>query len=57
MLASFAEVVQMADLGPVANLGCGPGKVTAHLADLGVSALGIDLSPKMIKLARQAHPN
>lgn len=57
MLASFAEVVRQADLGPVADLGCGPGKVTAHLADLGVSALGIDLSPKMIKLARQAHPD
>ncbi|MEX1659164.1 methyltransferase domain-containing protein [Streptomyces pseudovenezuelae] len=57
MLASFAEVVRKADLGPVADLGCGPGKVTAHLADLGVSALGIDLSPNMIELARQAHPN
>ncbi|MER6290466.1 class I SAM-dependent methyltransferase [Streptomyces sviceus] len=56
MLASFAEVVRTADLGPVADLGCGPGKVTAHLADLGVSALGIDLSPKMIELARQAYP-
>jgi len=57
MLASFAEVVQMAGLGPVADLGCGPGKVTAHLTDLGVSALGIDLSLKMIQLARQAHPS
>ncbi|MET7694229.1 methyltransferase domain-containing protein [Streptomyces sp. NPDC005483] len=56
MLASFAEVVRTAGLGPVADLGCGPGKVTAHLADLGVSALGVDLSPKMIELARQAHP-
>ncbi|MFF3967935.1 class I SAM-dependent methyltransferase [Streptomyces griseorubiginosus] len=57
MLAAFVEVVQTANLGPVADLGCGPGIVTAHLADLGVSALGIDLSPKMIELARQAHPN
>jgi SAM-dependent methyltransferase len=57
MLTSFAEVVRKADLGPVADLGCGPGRVTAHLADLGVSALGIDLSPKMIELARQAHPD
>ncbi|MER5224273.1 class I SAM-dependent methyltransferase [Streptomyces flaveus] len=57
MLAAFAEVVQVAGRGPVADLGCGPGKITAHLAELGVSAFGIDLSPKMIELARQAYPN
>lgn len=57
MLAAFAEAVQAADLGPVADLGCGPGKVTAHLADLGVAAFGIDLAPKMIELARQAYPS
>ncbi|MDG9720017.1 class I SAM-dependent methyltransferase [Streptomyces sp. DH24] len=56
MLAAFAEAVRAADRGPVADLGCGPGKVTAHLADLGVSAVGIDLSPRMIELARQAYP-
>ncbi|MDX3853306.1 class I SAM-dependent methyltransferase [Streptomyces sp. AK02-01A] len=57
MLAAFAEVVRVADRGPVAGLGCGPGKVTAHLAHLGVSAFGVDLSPKMIELARRAHPS
>lgn len=57
MLAAFAEAVQAAGLGQVADLGCGPGKVTAHLASLGVDAFGIDLSPKMIELARQAHPS
>ncbi|WP_035850700.1 class I SAM-dependent methyltransferase [Kitasatospora azatica] len=56
MLATFAELVRAADLGPVADLGCGPGRVTAHLADLGVSVFGIDLSPEMIGLARQAYP-
>jgi SAM-dependent methyltransferase len=35
MPAAFAESVRAAGLGPVADLGCGPGKVTAHLADLG----------------------
>ncbi|MFD7874077.1 class I SAM-dependent methyltransferase [Streptomyces sp. NPDC059766] len=57
MLTAFAEVVQAADRGPVADLGCGPGKVTAHLADLGVHPFGIDLSPKMIELARRAYPS
>jgi SAM-dependent methyltransferase len=57
MLAAFAESTRAADLGPVADLGCGPGKVTAYLANLGVPAFGIDLSPKMIELGRRAHPH
>jgi ubiquinone/menaquinone biosynthesis C-methylase UbiE len=52
MLAGFAETVR----GPVADLGCGPGRVTAHLHDLGVHAFGVDLSPQMIEVARRAHP-
>ncbi|WP_405885302.1 methyltransferase domain-containing protein [Streptomyces sp. NBC_01136] len=57
MLAAFAEVVRTADAGAVADLGCGPGLVTAYLAELGVSTFGIDLSPAMVELARQAHPD
>jgi SAM-dependent methyltransferase len=40
----------------VAELGCGPGYVTARLAKLGLDAFGVDLSPAMIDLARQAYP-
>ena len=57
MLTAFAESVRAANPGPVADLGCGPGKITAHLAGLGVPTFGIDLSPKMIELARRAHPD
>lgn len=57
MLAGFAELVRTAGQGPVADLGCGPGRLTAHLAGLGVSAFGVDLSPKMVGLARQAFPD
>ena len=57
LLAAFAEFVRAADAGPVAELGCGPGRVTAHLRDLGLDAFGIDLSPVMIDLARQAYPD
>jgi SAM-dependent methyltransferase len=56
MLAAFAELVRTDDRGPVADLGCGPGKVTAHLAGLGVRAFGVDISPRMVELARKAHP-
>ncbi|MEU0069451.1 class I SAM-dependent methyltransferase [Streptomyces sp. NPDC006332] len=56
MLGVFAEAVRASGDGPVADLGCGPGHVTAHLEELGLSAFGVDASPAMIELARQACP-
>ncbi len=56
LLAGFAELVHAAGGGPVADVGCGPGHVTAHLHGLGLTAFGIDLSPQMIAVARRAHP-
>ncbi|EFL33092.1 methyltransferase [Streptomyces viridochromogenes DSM 40736] len=56
MLATFAELVRPPHPGPVADLGCGPGKVTAHLAALGVPVFGVDVSPRMVELARTAYP-
>ncbi|MER6696744.1 methyltransferase domain-containing protein [Streptomyces fimicarius] len=56
VLAAFAELVASAGLGPTADVGCGPGKVTAYLTRLGVDAFGVDLSPGMVGLARAAHP-
>ncbi len=53
-LAAFAEDVRA--LGPVLDVGCGPGTVTAHLHGLGVEVSGVDLSPRMIALARRLHP-
>jgi len=57
MLAGFAELVLAAGAGPVADIGCGTGRVTAHLDGLGLPVFGIDLSPQMITVARQAHPD
>ncbi|MEU6659109.1 class I SAM-dependent methyltransferase [Streptomyces sp. NPDC046821] len=56
MLGVFAEVVRAGGDAPVADLGCGPGHVTAHLRELGLSAFGVDASSAMIELAREAHP-
>ena len=56
MLAAFSELVQASDAGPVADLGCGPGRVTAHLHRLGVDIFGVDLSPEMVAVARRTHP-
>lgn len=55
-LASFAELVRGTGGGPVADVGCGTGRITAHLHTLGVDAFGIDLSPGMIEVARRDHP-
>lgn len=40
----------------MADVGCGPGHVTARLRDAGLDAFGIDLSPVMIDVARREHP-
>ncbi|SCE83256.1 Methyltransferase domain-containing protein [Micromonospora coriariae] len=56
MLALFAELVHAGGGGPVADVGCGPGRITAHLHGLGIDAFGVDLSPGMIEVARRDHP-
>jgi SAM-dependent methyltransferase len=56
VLAAFAESVQAAGGGLVAELGCGPGRITAHLRDLGLHAYGVDVSPAMIDVARGEYP-
>ncbi|WP_326585074.1 class I SAM-dependent methyltransferase [Streptomyces sp. NBC_00487] len=57
ILGAFAEVVRAGGDGRVADLGCGPGQITAHLDELGLAAFGVDASPAMIELARQAYPD
>lgn len=54
LFATFAELAGK-DL-PVADVGCGPGRVTILLSDLGLDAFGIDLSPGMLELARRTYP-
>ena len=51
---AFASTV--APLGPVLDVGCGPGTVTAYLAERGIEVTGVDLSPRMIDRARRLHP-
>ena len=56
-LTLFADSVRAAGDGPVADIGCGPGHVTAYLNELGLNAFGVDLSPAMIAVARRDHPH
>ncbi|MFF7310269.1 methyltransferase domain-containing protein [Streptomyces sp. NPDC008137] len=55
LLAGFAELVGAG--GEVADLGCGPGRVTAFLAERGVSVFGLDLSESMLAIARRENPS
>jgi SAM-dependent methyltransferase len=57
LLHAFAEQVRAAGPAPVADLGSGPGHVTARLHRLGVPVFGVDLSPRMVALARRTHPD
>ncbi|KUO20944.1 class I SAM-dependent DNA methyltransferase [Streptomyces dysideae] len=54
LLRAFAELV--GEGGAVADLGCGPGRVTGYLASLGLSAFGVDLSESMLAIARRENP-
>lgn len=51
------RVADHAGAGPVVDAGCGPGHVTAHLADAGADAVGIDLAPGMVAEARRRFPD
>src|SRR5262245_62022323 len=59
MLGVFAERVlaRGGAEGPVADVGCGPGHVTAHLHGLGLDAFGVDLSPAMVAEASHRYPH
>lgn len=54
LMGAFAELV--GPEGEVADLGCGPGLVTAHLASLGLRVFGLDLSTSMLAIARRENP-
>jgi ubiquinone/menaquinone biosynthesis C-methylase UbiE len=56
ILALFAEVVRAQGDTTVADVGCGPGRLTGYLRGIGLDAFGIDLSPGMIEVARRDHP-
>src|SRR5437773_6198242 len=46
LLDRFAD--QVRPLGPVCDVGCGPGHVTAYLHERGLDVFGVDLSPEMV---------
>src|SRR5690349_18484127 len=55
--AFLTILAESAGLGVVADVGCGPGHITAYLHRMGVDAVGVDLSPGMVAVARHRHPD
>lgn len=49
-------MVELAGSGILADVGCGPGHVTAYLAERGARVVGIDVSPGMIAVASARYP-
>jgi SAM-dependent methyltransferase len=55
MLARLVKSV--GTLGPICDLGCGPGQAAAWLHKLGVTVFGIDISPTMVTCAKEVNPD
>jgi SAM-dependent methyltransferase len=47
---------EVRDLGPICDLGCGPGQIARYLHRQGVDVLGVDLSPRMVAEAQRLNP-
>lgn len=47
---------EVGDLGPICDLGCGPGQIARYLHHKGVKTLGVDLSPNMVAEAQRLNP-
>ncbi|MGY6025005.1 class I SAM-dependent methyltransferase [Streptomyces spinosirectus] len=54
LIGVYAELVGGG--GTVADLGCGPGRITGYLASLGLPVFGLDLSESMLAIARRENP-
>jgi SAM-dependent methyltransferase len=54
LLDRFAASVR--DVGPVCDMGCGPGHVARYLHERGIQVCGVDLSPVMVESARRLTP-
>ena len=47
---------EVRDLGPICDMGCGPGQIARYLHRQGVPSLGVDLSANMVAEAQRLNP-
>ena len=52
----FGQLCRDAGNEMVVDLGCGPGRIAAHLAQAGNRVMGVDVSAEMIRIARSRSP-
>jgi len=57
LLAAFVELVKRQTIDRVADVGCGPGRAAAFMAERGLNVVGVDVSEAMLAVARNAHPH
>jgi SAM-dependent methyltransferase len=56
LLVAFIGLIKGQAVNRVADVGCGPGRVAAFLADQGLDVIGVDVSREMLAIAATAHP-
>ena len=56
LLVAFIELIKRRTDSRVADVGCGPGRVAAFMAEHGLDVVGVDVSQAMLAVARTAHP-
>ena len=47
---------EVGNLGPICDMGCGPGQIARYLHRKGINTLGVDLSPRMVEEAARLNP-
>ncbi len=57
LLVAFIELIKRQNVDRVADVGCGPGRVAAFMAEHGLDVIGVDVSQAMLAVARTAHPH
>jgi ubiquinone/menaquinone biosynthesis C-methylase UbiE len=57
LLVAFVELVKRRSIERVADIGCGPGRAAAFMAERGLDVVGVDISQAMLSVARSAHPH
>ena len=57
LLVAFIELIKSQAISRVADVGCGPGRVAAFMADHGLDVIGVDVSQAMLAFASTAHPH
>ncbi len=57
LLVAFIELIKGQPTSRVADVGCGPGRVAAFMADRGLDVIGVDVSQAMLAFASTTHPH